>query len=99
MTKENSNIVSVGKVDISPDKLKPDYNPEALPLMTTRDLVLFPGVTVPVTLTRDSSRAVAEAASKDGFAIGVVCQKDPENDNPALGDLYDEGGGVSASGL
>lgn len=88
---KNNNIVSVGKVELSPEMLKAKFDPEALPLMTTRDLVLFPGVTVPVTLARDSSRAVAEAASDGDFAIGVVCQKDPENEHPTLADLHTEG--------
>ncbi|MCM1336385.1 MAG: endopeptidase La [Candidatus Amulumruptor caecigallinarius] len=92
MSKDNNNnIVSVGKVELTPEKLKPNFDPEALPLMTTRDLVLFPGVTVPVTLARESSRAVAEAADEGEFNIGVICQKNPENESPGLDDLFDIG--------
>lgn len=91
MSKKDSSIVTLGQIDIDPKKFdkKPDYN--ALPILPTRDFVLFPGVTFPVQLGRDSSIALAKAAESDRFPIGVICQRDASIERPGFDDLYDEG--------
>lgn len=64
----------------------------AMPLLVTRDMVMFPGLVLPIELTRDSARTVAHNAEKNETAIGVVCQKDPDVESPsALDQLYTVG--------
>ncbi|MDE7452130.1 MAG: AAA family ATPase, partial [Paramuribaculum sp.] len=91
MSKKDSSIVTVGQIDIDPKKFdkKPDYN--ALPVLATRDFVLFPGVTFPVQLGRESSLALAKAAEATKTPLGVICQKDGSLEKPGFSDIYDEG--------
>ncbi len=55
-----------------------------LPLLLTRDLVLFPGVTFPISLGREKSVQVVEWGYSSHKLIGVVSQLDPMNDSPVV---------------
>ncbi len=70
------------EIDISRFQTIPDY--DNLPILATRNLVLLPGLTVTFELGRESSLALAKAAEKEPFPIGIVCQLDPEEENPAV---------------
>lgn len=91
MSDSEHKIVTVGQIDIDLKKFhkKPDFS--ALPLLPTRDFVLFPGVTFPVQLGREATLALAKAAEKEGFPIGVVCQKDASVEIPGFGDIHEVG--------
>ena len=65
--------------------------PEALPILAVRNLVLFPGVVSPILIGRQSSMELIRKAEKQDTVIGVVCQRDPEVENPIRADLYDIG--------
>lgn len=82
----------IGHINIKIDR-KPEMEPdtEALPVLPTRNLVLFPGVTQTVRLGRENSIRVAELAERTGIPIGVICQRDPSDDNPSVNQLYDIG--------
>ncbi len=84
-------IVTLGQIDIDPKKFdkKPDL--AALPILATRDFVLFPGVTFPVQLGREQSLALAREAQSSRFPIGVVCQTDASIENPSYNDIYSVG--------
>lgn len=56
---------------------------KCLPVIPTRNLVLFPDVTLIIALVRDSSRAVATYALEHNQSVGLVCQLDPSQENPA----------------
>jgi ATP-dependent Lon protease len=60
---------------------------DALIIVPVRNMVLFPGMILPVTIGRDSSIAGAQQAVKAERPIGIVLQRDPEIDRPALADL------------
>lgn len=66
-------------------------DPGHVEVLPTRNLILFPGVTTPVSLSREASKQLVEAASKQKYAIGVICQTDPEVDDPSIKDLYKYG--------
>ncbi len=68
-----------------------DPNPDHTLILPTRNLVLFPGIHIPIQLGRESSIQLAEFAQASGTPIGVVCQKDPEQEVPQLSDLYEYG--------
>ncbi len=62
--------------------------PETLPVLAVRNLVLFPGVVSPILIGRESSLALVRKAEKTGCIIAVVCQRDPDIDDPTKKDLY-----------
>lgn len=65
--------------------------PETLPILPLRNMVLFPGVVIPITVGRDKSiRLVRDAYSKKN-SIGVVAQKKAEIEDPTANDLYNVG--------
>ncbi len=62
-----------------------------IPILPVRNLVLFPGVVSPIIIGRDSSLTLVRRAEKKNMVIGIVCQRDPETDEPELEDLYEYG--------
>lgn len=50
----------------------------ALPVIPARNLVMFPGVTIPLTLVRSSARKAAALAKEKGVMVGLSCQNDPD---------------------
>jgi ATP-dependent Lon protease len=61
--------------------------PGVLPVLPVRDAVVFPGMSVPLSIGRARSLAALDAAGTGGFLI-VATQKDPATEDPGLGDLY-----------
>ena len=61
---------------------------DALILISTRNLVLFPGTVLPITLGRQRSTAAAQAAVRLGRPIGLILQRDPAMDDPMPVDLH-----------
>jgi ATP-dependent Lon protease len=61
--------------------------PAVLPLLPVRDVVLFPGVTVPLAVGRSKSLAALEQAGADGYLI-VATQRDPSTEDPEVEDLH-----------
>ena len=47
----------------------------------TRNLVLFPGVTIPISLMRASSLELAKTASEKHIPVGIVCQLNRQDDS------------------
>ena len=68
-----------------------DVNGE-VPILATRNMVMFPGVISPVLVGRPSSISLVKHMhdNPDGI-IGIFCQKDPTEDHPGANDLYDIG--------
>ena len=66
-------------------------HPSVVPILTVRNIVLFPGVVMPIMIGRDESKQLVQRADKKGIIIGIVCQRDPEVDHPDQDDLYDVG--------
>ncbi|MGH7029401.1 MAG: LON peptidase substrate-binding domain-containing protein, partial [Stellaceae bacterium] len=61
---------------------------DALILVPTRSLVLFPGTVLPVTLGRQRSITAAQAAIRLNRPIGLVLQRDPATEDPIPVDLH-----------
>ncbi len=57
---------------------------EDLPVIATRNLVLFPGVTIPISLGRPNSLLTAKRAHEAAMPVGIVCQIDADEDTPAV---------------
>ncbi|MCM1519980.1 MAG: endopeptidase La [Lachnoclostridium sp.] len=91
MDDDKTKLVSVGQIEINASQTKNPPSYDDLPLIAMRDIVLFPGVTFPVTLGREMSISVANAASEGGIPVGVFCQLIPSTESPAVKDLYEYG--------
>lgn len=64
---------------------------DTIPILPLRNMVLFPGVAMPVIIGRPKSmRLIKEAVHKKNL-IGVVCQKEMDTEDPVLEDLYTTG--------
>ena len=61
------------------------------PLLPLRDIVVFPGMVVPLFVGREKSVAALEAAMEGEKEIFLLAQLDPGCDDPDTDDLYDHG--------
>src|SRR5690606_375652 len=61
------------------------------PLLALRDIVVFPGMVVPLFVGRDKSVGALEAAMEGNKDIFLLAQLDPGCDDPGREDLYDVG--------
>ena len=68
-----------------------DETVNLLPLLPLRDIVVFPGMVVPLFVGREKSVAALEAAMAGGKDIFLLAQLDPGTDDPDRDDLYDTG--------
>ena len=59
-----------------------------LPLLPLRDIVVFPGMIVPLFVGRDKSVIALEKAMAADKEIFLVAQLDPAEDDPDMDDLY-----------
>ena len=64
---------------------------QQFPLLPLRDIVVFPGMVVPLFVGRDKSVAALEAAMEASKDIVLLAQLDPACDDPMRDDLYDLG--------
>ncbi len=65
--------------------------PETIGILPIRNAVVFPGTVTPLAIGRDKSRRLLEDTKPNRSIIGLVTQRDPENDDPGFGDLYSVG--------
>jgi len=61
---------------------------DALILITTRNLVLFPGTVLPITLGRQRSIAAAQTAIRLNRPVGLVLQREAATEDPMPVDLH-----------
>ena len=64
---------------------------EDLPILTLRNMVLFPGVAMPVLIGRKKTLRLIKEAQRKRMLIGVACQIDAEVEDPTVKDLYSVG--------
>lgn len=65
--------------------------PDELPILPLRNNVLFPGVVIPITVGRDKSIKLIQDANKTSKIIGVVSQKNQDEESPEFVDLHNVG--------
>jgi ATP-dependent Lon protease len=76
---------------INPDQesdLKPEDLPEELSILPIKNTVLFPGVVIPITVTRQKSIRLIKKAYQGNRIVGVVAQKNKLAEEPVIEDLY-----------
>ncbi len=73
------------------DEINKQSIPETLPILPIRNTILFPGVVFPITVGRDKSIKLIKDANKGSKIIGVCGQRNPEMEDPSMGELYETG--------
>ncbi len=68
--------------------LKPEELPDELSILPIKNTVLFPGVVIPITVTRQKSIRLIKKAYQGNRIIGVVAQKNKQAEEPGIEDLY-----------
>ena len=68
--------------------LEKENLPDSIPILPLRNTVLFPGVVIPITASRDKAIELINDANKSDKKIGVVAQIDKNIDDPKPIDLY-----------
>src|SRR6185369_10926767 len=61
---------------------------DALIILPVRNVVLFPGLIVPLAVGRERSRAAAQEAVRLQRPIGILLQNKPDVDDPQPEDLH-----------
>ena len=64
---------------------------KVVPILPLRNMVLFPGVVMPVIVGRPKSMRLIKEAVQKKTLIGVVCQKEMNTEDPGFDDLYTTG--------
>jgi ATP-dependent Lon protease len=65
---------------------------EELPILPLRNTVIFQGTSMPISVARKKSLKLIKSVNRlKGKYVGLVCQKDAENDDPESADLYSMG--------
>src|SRR5271156_6467581 len=70
-------------VDGGPDIVVPNI----LPILPMRNLVVFPGMVVPLNVGRKKSKNLLDEVMSGDKLVGVVAQKNPTVEDPTQADL------------
>jgi ATP-dependent Lon protease len=73
----------------------PSLPDDMLIILPVRNLVLFPGVILPVAIKREKTVAGAQEAVRVEGKVGFVLQKNPETEDPTFDELYPIGTAAS----
>lgn len=65
--------------------------PDTIAIIPVRNIVLFPGVIVPISVGREPSIAAAQYALRRDTSVGILLQRDPKVDVPEPDELYTVG--------
>src|SRR5687768_5261131 len=66
----------------------PTLPPDMLIILPVRNMVLFPGVVMPVAIKRDRTVAGAQEAVRTEAKVGFLLQKKPDTEEPGFDDLH-----------
>ena len=62
--------------------------PETLSILPLRNTVLFPGVVIPISAGRDKSIKLINDANEGSRIIGVVAQRNEDDEDPSAADIH-----------
>ncbi len=74
---------------VAPSPAHPDQLDVAI--VPVRNMILFPGVTLPLMLGREPSVAAVRAATAQGAPVGLILQREEDIETPEPEDLYEVG--------
>ncbi len=102
MKNKNDSFILTGLIDDSTDlipllstsdeeQMNSEEVPDELSILPLRNMVLFPGVVIPITIGRDKSIKLIKDANKTDKVIGVISQINKDEEDPDIEDLYKTG--------
>lgn len=65
--------------------------PDELPILPLKNTVLFPGVVIPITASRDRSVKLIKEVNKGSKLLGVIAQQNGDTKSPSPSDLFQKG--------
>src|SRR5687768_12832945 len=65
--------------------------PDTLPILGLSDVVIFPGMVVPLLVESDESTKLIDDVVEGDRLLGLVLQRKPDVQNPTPDDLFDHG--------
>jgi ATP-dependent Lon protease len=77
-------------VPLTEDEMTEDEKnalPDELIILPLRNMVLFPNVVIPITVSREKSIKALQDAEKNGKHIGVIAQTDAKSEDPEFKDI------------
>jgi ATP-dependent Lon protease len=86
---DNIELIPIGGEDIDDDKL--GVLSDELPILPVRNMVLFPGMVIPITVGRQKSIRLVKKAYKGNRTLGVITQANPNKEDPTGEDLFKVG--------
>jgi ATP-dependent Lon protease len=86
---DNIELIPLGGEEIDDDKL--GVLADELPILPVRNMVLFPGMVIPITVGRQKSIRLVKKAYKGNRTLGVITQANPNKEDPTGEDLFKVG--------
>ena len=83
---DNIKLIPLGSEDVDDEKLGKLSN--ELPILPVRNMVLFPGMVIPITVGRQKSVRLVKKAYKGNRTLGVIAQANPNKEDPTGEDLF-----------
>lgn len=68
-----------------------DIKKNTAAVLPLRDVVVFPGMIIPLIVGRDKSKKTLENALSNNLPVILVTQKSPKTDDPSIEDIYTTG--------
>ncbi|MFM6949032.1 MAG: endopeptidase La [Aquirufa sp.] len=87
---ENIELIPIGSEGVDQDD-KMSVLSDELSILPIRNIVLFPGMVIPITVSRQKSVRLVKKAYKGDRTIGVITQSNNSKDEPKPDDLYKVG--------
>ncbi len=84
---ENIELIPIGSEGLGQDD-KMSVLSDQLPILPIRNIVLFPGMVIPITVSRQKSVRLVKKAYKGDRTIGVLVQAKNSKEEPSEEDLY-----------
>lgn len=88
---ENNEISMLAEIQAEDDDITAMEFDKEMPVMTLRNMVMFPSVIMPITIGRPSTLKLVNAAYKRRRPVAVVCQIQGDMDDPGYNNLYHTG--------
>jgi ATP-dependent Lon protease len=86
----SSEMFPIVSIEQSPSDLRVNSG-DVLPILSLRNMVLFPGVLLPVSVARSKSLKLVRKAHENDTPIGVCTQMDKKIDDPTIDQLFQLG--------
>lgn len=86
--REGEDISMLTEIVTTPEEVMPEELNEEIPVMTLRNMIIFPSVVMPVTVGRQSTLKLVNSAFNNKRSIVIATQRLVEVENPGFKDLY-----------